>query len=55
MKFGGVSMFTENCTIPLNGTEFDPGAVELVNGTKSDRHNACGRFKSHPKDKDKRK
>lgn len=50
-----VSMFTENCSIPLNGSEFDPGAVEFVNGTKSDGHSACGRFKSHPKDKDKRK
>lgn len=54
-KLRGVSLFTENCSIPLNGSEFDPGAVEFVNGTKSDGRTICGRFKSHPKDKDKRK
>lgn len=48
-------MFTENCSIPLNGSEFDPGVVGFVNGTKSDGHITCGKFKSHPKEKDKRK
>ncbi|KAM3958296.1 transient receptor potential cation channel subfamily V member nanchung [Aphomia sociella] len=42
----------ENCTIPINGTEFDSGAVEVINGTKSDGPQ-CARFKSHTKEKDK--
>lgn len=46
--------FPENCTIPLNGTEFDAGAVEMINATKPDG-SQCARFKSHPKDRDKDK
>lgn len=39
--------------MPLNGTEFDPGAVEMINGSKPDGPQ-CARFKSHTKEKDKR-
>ncbi|KAL0849939.1 hypothetical protein ABMA28_011863 [Loxostege sticticalis] len=42
----------ENCTMPLNASEFDPGAVEMINGSKPDGP-MCGRFKSHTKEKDK--
>ncbi|XP_063834932.1 transient receptor potential cation channel subfamily V member 5 [Ostrinia nubilalis] len=44
--------YVENCTMPLNASEFDPGAVELMNGSKPDGP-MCGRFKSHTKEKDK--
>lgn len=43
-----------NCSIPLNGSDFDPGAVEMVNGSRPDGAQ-CARFKSHSKDKDKDK
>ncbi|KOB61355.1 Nanchung, partial [Operophtera brumata] len=33
-------------------TEFDPGAVEMINSTKTEGAQ-CARFKSHPKDKDR--
>ncbi|XP_050352578.1 transient receptor potential cation channel subfamily V member 5 [Nymphalis io] len=41
----------ENCTLPQAGIEFDPGAVEVFNGSKPGIQ--CGRFKSHPKEKEK--
>uniref|UniRef100_A0A2A4JF08 Ion transport domain-containing protein n=1 Tax=Heliothis virescens TaxID=7102 RepID=A0A2A4JF08_HELVI len=44
----------ENCTLPLNGSDFDPGAVEIINGSKPDGPQ-CARFKSHSKEKDKDK
>ncbi|XP_072935442.1 transient receptor potential cation channel subfamily V member 5-like [Epargyreus clarus] len=40
----------ENCTIP-HSNEVDQGAVEAFNSTKIGTQ--CGRFKSHPRDKDK--
>ncbi|KAG6455589.1 hypothetical protein O3G_MSEX009288 [Manduca sexta] len=42
----------ENCTMPRNGVDFDPKAVEVLNGSKF-HGTKCARFKSHPKDKDK--
>lgn len=45
-------MFTENCTLTLNTTDFDSGSVEVLNGTIS-VGSPCARFKSHSKDKDK--
>lgn len=44
---------SENCTMIHNSTEFDTEAVEMLNGAKLDGP-MCGRFKSHPKEKDKR-
>ncbi|KPJ13765.1 Transient receptor potential cation channel subfamily V member 5 [Papilio machaon] len=41
----------ENCTI-INGGEFDSSAVEVLNISKPGPR--CSRFKSHPKDKDKK-
>ncbi|XP_026484620.2 transient receptor potential cation channel subfamily V member 5 [Vanessa tameamea] len=41
----------ENCTLPQAGIEFDPGTVEVFNGSKPGVQ--CARFKSHPKDKEK--
>lgn len=34
--------------------DFDIASVEILNGSKFDK-TQCARFKSHPKDKDKRK
>ncbi|KAL4705266.1 hypothetical protein ACJJTC_010285 [Scirpophaga incertulas] len=42
----------ENCTLTLNTTELEPGAVEVINGSKPDGP-MCARFKSHSKEKDK--
>ncbi|CAB3220911.1 unnamed protein product [Arctia plantaginis] len=49
-----LSIELDNCTMPLNGSDFDPGAVEMINGSKSDGPQ-CARFKSHRQDKDKSK
>ncbi|CAH0722828.1 unnamed protein product, partial [Brenthis ino] len=40
----------ENCTLPQSNTGLDPSAVEVFNVTKTVH---CGRFKSHPKEKEK--
>ncbi|CAG9782810.1 unnamed protein product [Diatraea saccharalis] len=42
----------DNCTMQLNATDFDMGAVEMVNGTKPGGPK-CAKFKSHTKEKDK--
>ncbi|GBP18545.1 Transient receptor potential cation channel subfamily V member 6 [Eumeta japonica] len=43
---------TENCTMHSNSSDFDDGAVEMLNDTKSDG-SQCAHFKSHPKERDK--
>lgn len=45
---------SENCTTSINSNEIDPASVELLNDTKPDS-SPCARFKSHPKEKEKRK
>ncbi|XP_072935457.1 transient receptor potential cation channel subfamily V member 5-like isoform X2 [Epargyreus clarus] len=45
-------LVVDNCTMIHNSTEFDTGAGEVLNGAKFDG-SMCGRFKSHPKEKDK--
>ncbi|KAJ0181333.1 hypothetical protein K1T71_003418 [Dendrolimus kikuchii] len=45
-----ISIDVVNCTISLSGIDLDPGAVELLNGTKSDGPQ-CSHFKSHSKEK----
>ncbi|XP_048481884.1 transient receptor potential cation channel subfamily V member 5 isoform X3 [Plutella xylostella] len=44
--------FLKNCTLTINGIQFDPGSVEILGEGKIEGPK-CGRFKSHPSNKDK--
>ncbi|XP_048481882.1 transient receptor potential cation channel subfamily V member 5 isoform X2 [Plutella xylostella] len=43
---------SQNCTLTINGIQFDPGSVEILGEGKIEGPK-CGRFKSHPSNKDK--